>query len=251
LTALGSARTPKSGELIAGRIRDAIVRGELKPGDSLPSEALLAKMFEVSRPTLREALRILEYEDLIQLPRGVPGARVRAPTDEHVARSMGTTLQSRRTTIRDLYEARNSVETQAVRIAATLRPKASAAALGAHIETQLAVSEAPEDLHQATADFHTLLMTQSENQTLCMVANALQSLLMKHQALVQRTRPPLSEPERRKLADICIRSHRRLVSLIDGGAANDAEQHWREHMKVTSDVWLGGMPVEMTLDVLD
>ena len=70
-------RAPKTAELIASYIRGQIVRGDLKTGDSLPSETVLMEMFGVSPPTLREAFRILEAESLISVRRGARGgARV-------------------------------------------------------------------------------------------------------------------------------------------------------------------------------
>ena len=64
-------RAPKTAELIAGHIRRQIVRGELREGDTLPSELNLMEQFGVSRPTLREAFRILEAESLISVRRGL------------------------------------------------------------------------------------------------------------------------------------------------------------------------------------
>ena len=73
-------RAPKTAELIAGRLRRQIVRGELKEGDTLPPELALMGQFGVSRPTLREAFRILETESLICVRRGARGgAQVTAP----------------------------------------------------------------------------------------------------------------------------------------------------------------------------
>ena len=46
-------------ELVADHVRRQIVRGELVEGDALPSEAELMQRFGVSRPTLREAYRVL------------------------------------------------------------------------------------------------------------------------------------------------------------------------------------------------
>ena len=63
-------RIPKAAVIVAGEIRRRIVRGELKEGDALPSETELMRFFDVSRPTLREAMRILEAESLIAVKRG-------------------------------------------------------------------------------------------------------------------------------------------------------------------------------------
>src|SRR3546814_16660333 len=77
------ARVPKTAELVADRIRRRIISGELDEGASLPPEGQLLEQFGVSRPTLREAIRILEAERLITVTRGSrSGARVSAPRVE-------------------------------------------------------------------------------------------------------------------------------------------------------------------------
>src|ERR1700740_223034 len=69
---------PKAGELLASRIRDRIIRGDLKEGDRLPPERALMEEFGVSRATFREACRVLEAEGLLSVSRGARnGAMVR------------------------------------------------------------------------------------------------------------------------------------------------------------------------------
>jgi len=65
--------------MIASYLRSRIVRGELAEGDSLPSEVELMHQFDVSRPTLREAFRILETESLIVIRRGSRGPALPHP----------------------------------------------------------------------------------------------------------------------------------------------------------------------------
>src|SRR6476661_7873987 len=74
------ARVPKMAELVAAQLRRKIVRGELAEGEALPAESALMAEFAVSRPTLREAFRVLESESLISIRRGARGgARVQLP----------------------------------------------------------------------------------------------------------------------------------------------------------------------------
>jgi len=96
--------------MIAAQIRAQIVRGELNEGDSLPGEVELMEQFDVSRPTLREAFRILETERLIAIKRGARGGRVLAPSVGVAARYFGFLLQAAGTTIGDLYQARSIIE---------------------------------------------------------------------------------------------------------------------------------------------
>src|SRR3546814_21144854 len=70
-----AVRVPKTAELVARQIRNAIIRGELVDGDTLPAESHLIAEFEVSRPTIREAVRILESEGLVTVARGARGDR--------------------------------------------------------------------------------------------------------------------------------------------------------------------------------
>src|SRR5439155_10979415 len=104
-------RIPKMAELVAQQLRRQIVSAELSEGDALPSEAALMAQFGVSRPTLREAFRVLEAEGLITVRRGAHGgARVRTPNDDAAGRYAGLVLEYRGATLSDVYDARNIIE---------------------------------------------------------------------------------------------------------------------------------------------
>jgi len=95
---------PKPPSFVAKQIRNAIIRGELRDGDTLPAEAHLIAEFSVSRPTIREAVRILESEGLVEVARGARGgARISSPNYEMIQRAAGITLQAQQVTIGDLY----------------------------------------------------------------------------------------------------------------------------------------------------
>ncbi len=109
-------RSPKTAELVAGTLRRMVVDGQLKDGDFLPNEAELMAHFGVSRPTLREAVRVLESERLVEVRRGSrTGARVRVPGPEIVARPAGLLLELSGATIADLMMARAGIEPMAAR----------------------------------------------------------------------------------------------------------------------------------------
>ena len=93
-------RVPKTAELVAAHLRRQIVRNELHEGDALPPEAVLMAQFGVSRPTLREAFRVLEAEGLISVRRGAHGgARVHTPDVDVAARYAGLVLEHRGATL--------------------------------------------------------------------------------------------------------------------------------------------------------
>ena len=84
---------PKTAELVAAEIRNAILGGTLRPGDRLPPETSLMSRFGVSRPSLREALRLLEAEELLDIRRGARGgAVVRRPSARPALRAAAAWL---------------------------------------------------------------------------------------------------------------------------------------------------------------
>ena len=108
-TSSSPLRVPKTAELVAHDLRKRIVRGELREGESLPAEATLTEQFGVSRPTLREAFRVLETEQLITVRRGARGgAAVHAPSAAMVARYASFFLEHDGASLADVLEARVS-----------------------------------------------------------------------------------------------------------------------------------------------
>ncbi|MCG6879460.1 MAG: FadR family transcriptional regulator [Deltaproteobacteria bacterium] len=81
-------KSEKVSDRIIAQIRDAILSGQLKPGDKLASEKELMTQFEVSKATMREALRVLEVIGLIEIRKGTSGGAFVAEVD------MKTTIHS-------------------------------------------------------------------------------------------------------------------------------------------------------------
>src|SRR5206468_3930986 len=109
--AFGPLQMPKAAALVATRVRRRIVRGELKADDALPPEAELMRQFGISRPTLREALRILEAEGLISVRRGARGgARVQAPSPEAAVNYVGLLLEFEHTSVADVLATQAVLE---------------------------------------------------------------------------------------------------------------------------------------------
>lgn len=244
-------RVPKTSEVVASRIRKAIVSGELQTGDSLPAEAQLIERYGVSRPTLREAIRILESERMITVSRGARGgAKVSQPTFEIVAQAAGVALQTKGATVADLYEARTLIEPPAARLAATRAPKRASAALGKHLEHERAVMDDIPAVTQAIADFHRILLEESGNITLSVVGLALHGVVERHLALVQRVRPRKPEDRMRQLR-FGLKSHEKLISLIEKGDGAGAEKHWIAHMEAARRHWAGDLGPTAFIDIMD
>jgi DNA-binding FadR family transcriptional regulator len=114
-----NGRTDKMAAAIAVEIRARVAEGLLQSGDKLPSLPELAASFGVSRPTLREALRILERESLLDLRTGTQGgAQIRVPSTETAAQLAAIVLETEQTTIGDIWEARMLIEPALIGLAA-------------------------------------------------------------------------------------------------------------------------------------
>ena len=117
-------RGPRAAALVAGYLRQQIVEANIQEGDDLPSEAVLMKQFDVSRPTLREALRVLESEGLLTVRRGsLGGFRVHAPDPRVAAQFAGRVLQHRGATLADIAQVRLMLEPQCAKLVAQHRTK--------------------------------------------------------------------------------------------------------------------------------
>jgi DNA-binding FadR family transcriptional regulator len=107
------AQRVRSFDHIVGQVRDQIASGSLAPGERLPSERDLGIAFGVSRTTLREALRALEAQGVIEIRTGSRGgAFVAEPSSELVAAALGALLRFRSATARELGEFRVPFEAE-------------------------------------------------------------------------------------------------------------------------------------------
>ncbi|MGE0331811.1 MAG: FadR/GntR family transcriptional regulator [Ramlibacter sp.] len=244
-------RVPKTSELVASRIRNAIVRGELKPGDTLPLEAQLISDFEVSRATVREAIRILEFEGLITLSRGMRGgARVNEIGADVLARITGTLLQARGATIGEVYQVRMLIEPPAARLSAQNRPEQACEALRQQLAVEYAMVDDYGKLSVALADFHRVLLEQCGNVTIGVVGQALHGVVQTHLRLAHRLKPA-DQARYLKLARRGLQGHEKLIELIEARNGPGAEAHWLGLMEATSDYWLAGLSTTSFVDVLE
>lgn len=230
-------RTREKPQLIADELRTLIINGELSEGESLGHEPDLVERFGVSRPSLREALRILEAEGFITVVRGVRGGVVVHEPDERMtARTAAMVLQARNVALSDVFEARAQIEPLAARsIASARRRKTIVKELRRLVDAEEDAVEDPEAFGVANAAFHEQLVAKAGNQTLSIVAEMLNEIVARAVTAVSQT-DGLGSPAARRRG---IRSQRRLLDLLEAGEDGEAEAHWRDHMAVVGRIMLG------------
>ena len=115
--AVQHVRRPRLSDTITDQIEDLIAAGKLRPGDRLPPERDLAQQLDVSRPSLREALLILESRGLLQARRG-GGFSVTDVTAPTITDPLVHLLQRHPETVDDILELRHGLECVAAEFAA-------------------------------------------------------------------------------------------------------------------------------------
>jgi DNA-binding FadR family transcriptional regulator len=232
----GAPRREKP-QQIADELRAEIVSGKLAEGESIGREPELVERFGVSRPSLREALRILEAEGLITVVRGVyGGVIVHMPNQSMTARTASMLLRARNVSLADVFEARALLEPLAVKAIASKRGRrAVVAELSELIDEEEASIDDPESFGVANVAFHERLVSLGGNQTLTIVTEMLDEIVVRAVTTVARADSQGSLSTRRR----GLRSQRRLLELIDAGKADAAAEHWGAHMAVVGKVMLG------------
>jgi GntR family transcriptional regulator, transcriptional repressor for pyruvate dehydrogenase complex len=230
-------RLPKMAELIAGNLRRQIVRGDLAEGDALPSESELMAQFDVSRPTLREAFRVLESESLIAVRRGAHGgARVQLPDPEVAARYAAIILEYRGTTLDDVYEARTVIEPPCVGLLADTRSDDAMAQLRQALIDHDAVADDPMLSIKTHTAFHSLLVDLTGNQTLRLLMGLLEHII--DMANLSQVESTVGTAVHERASRKGLAAHHRVVDLIEARDSAAAEQLWRKHLTEARDYLL-------------
>lgn len=259
LAPYGRAEEPvgrgKLSHTIAERLRARIAHGELVAGDSLPSEAQLLAEFKVSRPTLREALRILESERLIELSRGARfGATVVGPSIEAVSRYSGLYLASRGTTLAEIHQVRMLIEPPLAALMAQYRSEPHVQALRECVRTQQSALKAKDYFATISAviEFHDIMERSVGNGALGLIAGMLHDCAMKVYPQMLMTGSGAQSQAVKQRTEESVRGHAALLELIAHGKTFEAESFWRSYMQDTAAflarTGLGGLRALATLD---
>ena len=172
------ARPRRAIEEITSQIQRMIEDGALQPGDKLPAERVLAAQLEVSRNTLREALRMLEITGVLTLRKGAHGgsfvteANTRALPGERIGPLALTDF-----TVADLTNAMRAVTIMLLQEALPAHTEADLAAMEENITRADALKDDPGQRSELMIQFYYLLAEASGNRVLVALTDALVSML--------------------------------------------------------------------------
>ena len=236
-------KPPRLAEVVASVLRNRIIDGELADGDLLPKQDELLEEFRISRPSLREALRILEGEGLLTVRRGnVGGSVVGVPTAETSAYTFGLVLQSRRGSVSDLAEAIKHIEPITASLCARRadREENVLPQLNENVaSTRDAISDGPA-FTRLSRKFHEELVAACGNATMILTVGALESLWSEQERQwAQKAQSQGKYPDERYRRDV-LAAHQALVSAIAAGKADRANRLARVHLEHSQHYALDG-----------
>ena len=243
-------RIPKAAEIVSKELRNQIVRGTLKEGDSLAAEGELMTRFGVSRPTLREAIRILESEGLISISRGARGgASVLSPNINIAARHIGFVLQAKSTTLADIYRVHLVVEPAAARMVAETARKTAPAILRRCIDECRQKIDDDFGFGIATARFRNTLIELANVPVLTLLMGMLNHIFELAWGTLTATAGQQLDnaPDKQR----GLRSLEKLVDYIEAGDGSGAEAHWHKHTEAVEKTMGKWLPATKVVDILD
>jgi GntR family transcriptional repressor for pyruvate dehydrogenase complex len=212
-------------EEILLQLEEAIGAGHLSAGDRLPPERELASRFQVSRTSVREALRVLETLGIVSVRRGAEnGATLREEPGNALTQLLRFHLALRHIGVEDLVEFRIVVETWAAAECARRQDPAILAELG-EIVDRMTTAKQPT-FNELDAAFHLELVRAAGNELAALVADGSRTAIrrtMLDAILAVRD----WEPQRARL----VREHRKILAAIAAGDADEAARSVDAHIR--------------------
>ena len=197
-----------------------VTAGRLRAGDKLPSERELAERFEVSRPTVREALRALSVLGVLEIRHG-GGAFVTALNAAELLGPLNFFLSLSDASVEQLYHARRLIEGEICALAATRVTPEQLDQLSALIEAQEKVRRDAGRYLQLDSEFHEVLGQISENPFLARASQSLNVLGIEFRKLAANTK---AAPTR------SISDHKAILAALTAGDVEAARAAMVAHM---------------------
>ncbi|GFG82877.1 GntR family transcriptional regulator (plasmid) [Mycobacterium paragordonae] len=214
---------PKASDVLARELRERILSGELVEGTALPAERELVKQTQMSRATVREALRILEVQNLVRVRAGrAGGAFVQRPTTKSMASSVTLMIRGQQIKLADLMETREALEPFCAELAAQKRTDDDLAVLD---QANADIADPNADLAaflQANLDWHVGVATAGHNELLIGFMTALSHAIYtgtENAAFVDDT-----------VRAVTARAHRSITNAIRSRDAETASRRMRRHV---------------------
>jgi GntR family transcriptional repressor for pyruvate dehydrogenase complex len=213
-------RRNKVYEDVAKQLERLILK-KLKPGDKLPSERELAEILQVSRSSIRDAIRGLELMGLVE-PRQGAGTIVRGLSAESLLNPFANALKHRQELVRELLDFRKMLEPPLAARAATHASPEEISEMEEILQRQEEKLSAGEAAIAEDAEFHYSVALASGNSVVLKLLDMVMDLLRdtRERSLQLEGRPQKS-----------LAGHRRILAAIKRHDAEAAKAAMRRHIE--------------------
>jgi GntR family transcriptional repressor for pyruvate dehydrogenase complex len=215
-----AVRKTRVSEGIIEQIRDLITSGRLRPGDRLPAERDLAKILNVGRSTVREAIRALESLGVLETRAGEGTFLATVPSSgrEVLSARLFESWESQR----KLFEVRQVIEPDLAALAARRATEDQMAQMRLAVEDQERMVRHGDTGIKADNTFHFLLAQAAGNDILLKIMESLMDLLREtREAALQRGERPAQS----------MKQHRAILRAIEARDAAQAQRRMAEHIR--------------------
>lgn len=220
-----------TGDLVTGavaHISTLIREGELKPGDRLPSEAALSQELRVSRTVVREALRSLAALRLIDLGAG-KRPTVAILDDTSMALTFRHGLFTDQIDIRQLLDARRTIEARTAALAALLRTDREAAEILGHARAMQDVVDRPALVMEHDLALHLAIARASRNPVFALIIGAIEGVVVETWPIGWKSRA--SDNERAAMNRLHLDLAEAIVESDPQAATELMNRHFDESLK--------------------
>lgn len=207
----------------ADRLRRAILDSELRPGEALPSERELSLQLGVGRSTVREALRQLHAEGLVESPRRTAPMRISDP-GERLPDLVRQVARIRRLPLRALLDARRAVEARGLELAASSPDPERLVRAYESLEVMEEPGRSAAEYHDADAAFHLALVESAGNPMLSLLLEGLREGM--RDELITLLSKRLDGARARLLQE-----HRRLLASVEKGEVGRVADLLADHLE--------------------
>lgn len=224
----GPIREKRTFERISAKIKGLILDGVLRPGDRLPSETELARQFDVSRQTIREALRILELTGFITVQKGGSGGPLIEDTlINSISNLYLDAFQMEKFTVEELTTVRCDIEAAMVNHVIDEADESDLAALEANItEANQKLANNQPAIHE-NIEFHNILAKASKNNVYSVVVNSITAAIRDLMTrLIDEPRRLANAPSR-----LAVASHEVILEAIRKRDKQRAVELMEHHLR--------------------
>ncbi|WP_461155986.1 FadR/GntR family transcriptional regulator [Saccharopolyspora tripterygii] len=214
---------PKASDVLASELRERILSGEYAEDTPLPPERDLVSQTQMSRTTVREALRILEVQGLVRIKAGRAGGTfVQRPSQDSVATSISLLIRGRQLRLADLLETREAIEPFCARLAAQNRTDEDLAVLDAANKAIATDDGNLTGFLQANVDWHVGVASASHNELLIAFMSALSNAIYtatENEAFVDA-----------EVRSVTAKAHKSITNAIREGNPDAAVRRMNRHV---------------------